>query len=316
MGEPLVLFLALALDAWLGDPDWLWRRLPHPVVLFGVLIDRADEALNVSGTDAATRRARGAWAIAGLVAVALGLGVALEIAFAVLGPLGMALEIVVVAIMVAQRSLHDHVRRVADALDRDGLPAARRAVAMIVGRDPDRLDRAGVAGAAIESLAENTADGVVAPVLWYAIGGLPGLLACKMVNTADSMIGHRTDRHLHFGRAAARLDDAMMWLPARATALLVTLAAPRRFRAVMAAARVDAARHRSPNAGWPEAAWAAATGLALGGPRSYGEGVRSEPVLNAAGRRPEGARDIRASLRLFVRGCAVQAGLVAVWMIA
>ena len=181
---------------------------------------------------------------------------------------------------------------------------------MIVGRDPEQLDEAGVSRAAIESLAENLADGIVAPVLWYLVGGLPGLLALKMVNTADSMIGHMSERHREFGRAAAKIDDAMMWVPARATALLIACSRPRAFGRIWSAARIDARRHRSPNAGWPEAAWAAATGLALGGPRRYGDLVLSEPVLNAAGQREAGPEDIDRSIRLFVRVLLVQALVV------
>ena len=308
MGSPGMLLLALALDAWVGDPDWLWRRAPHPVVLFGRLIDALDARLNRG--DEAARARGGLVATVLLVATSIGAGALLAALLGALGWIGAAIEIVVVAVFLAQRSLHEHVARVADGLSRS-LAEGRRAVAMVVGRDPDALDRSGVARAAIESLAENLSDGVVAPAFWYLVGGLPGLLAYKMVNTADSMIGHRTERHEAFGASAARLDDALNWVPARLSVGLVALARPARFGAIVAAARLDAPRHRSPNAGWPEAAWAAATGLALGGPRSYGAGTLSEPVLNAAGRRTADAGDIRASLALFARVCLVQAGLVA-----
>ena len=309
MGEPLVLLLALGLDALIGDPDWLWRRLPHPVVLFGRLIDGMDRRWNREGLARNQLRRRGLLAVVLLVTASLALGLALERAFAAMGAPGFLAEAILVAILVAQRSLAEHVGRVATGL-RAGLGEGRRAVAMIVGRDPERLDRAGVARAAIESLAENAGDGVVAPVLAYALLGLPGVIALKAINTADSMIGHMTDRHREFGRAAALLDDAVMRLPARLTALLVMLAAPRRARRIGALARLDAPRHRSPNAGWPEAAFAAALGLALGGPRSYGGGVLSEPVLNAGGRGDAGEGDIRAAVALFARLCLVQAALV------
>ena len=308
MGSATVLLVALALDALVGDPDWLWRRAPHPVVVLGGWIGAADARLNHGAPGA--RRRKGLLALVGLLAAVLALGGVLWVLLAALGPAGHALEAVLVAVLLAQRSLHEHVARVAGALSRS-LGEGRRAVSMIVGRDPDTLDRPGAARAAIESLAENLSDGVVAPAFWYLVGGLPGLLAYKLVNTADSMIGHISERHRDFGRAAARLDDALNWVPARLSVGLIALARPSRLGAIVTAARLDAPRHRSPNAGWPEAAWAAATGLALGGPRSYGEGSLSEPVLNAAGRRTADADDIRASLGLFVRVCLVQAGVVA-----
>ena len=306
MSGALVLLLAVALDALVGDPDWLWRRVPHPVVALGALIERADRRLNREGDAPARRRALGTLVIAALVATSIALGLALIALFGALGPLGAAMEVVAVAVLLAGRSLHEHVAAVRDGLE-EGVAEGRRAVSMIVGRDPERLDGSGVARAAIESLAENFSDGVVAPAFWFLVGGLPGLVAYKMVNTADSMIGHRSARHLDFGRAAARLDDALNWPPARLAALLIALAGPAFRRTIL----VDAPRHRSPNAGWPEAAMAAALGLALGGPRSYGEGVLDEPWLNAGGRREAGAADIEAALRVHARASLVQAGLVA-----
>jgi adenosylcobinamide-phosphate synthase len=298
-----VAVLGLVLDRLVGDPDWLWRRLPHPVVLIGGLIGTLDRRLNRETLGEASRRRRGVLAVTVLVTGALATGFLLMALFAAMGPAGLLLEAVVLAIFLAQKSLADHVRDVAEALEREGLAAGRRAVAMIVGRDPEQLDAAGVARAAIESLAENASDGIVAPFLWYLLLGLPGLFAYKVVNTADSMIGHMSERHRAFGWAAARLDDVLNWPASRLTALLFALVAGRRRKAaigaVWAVTRRDAPTHRSPNAGWPEAAMAAALGLSLGGPRRYGELVVEAPMLNPEGRRDASTADIRAALALF-----------------
>ncbi|MEM1318126.1 MAG: adenosylcobinamide-phosphate synthase CbiB, partial [Pseudomonadota bacterium] len=216
---------------------------------------------------------------------------------------GWCLELLIVAVLIAQKSLADHVSAVADGLAKEGLEGGRRAVAMIVGRDVDRLDESGVAAAAIESCAENFSDGIVAPVFWYALLGLPGIVFYKAVNTADSMIGHRDPRHEWFGKPAARLDDAMNWPAARLSAFLVMLAAHVRrnsvsFSTIWNIIRRDAPTHRSPNAGWPEAAFAAHLGIALGGPRVYHDGAVDAPYLNEAGRKLLDADDIRAAVSL------------------
>jgi adenosylcobinamide-phosphate synthase len=247
----VTLILAMLLDAWLGEPRWLWSRLPHPAVLMGRLIGWADGRFNRG----AARRAKGV-----AVMVALGLGaLALGTVLAALGPV---VEVVVAAILIAQRSLVDHVLAVAAGL-RVGLADGRGLVAMIVSRDTGGMDESAVARAAIESAAENMSDGVVAPLFWFAVAGLPGLLLYKITNTADSMIGYRTPRHEAFGWAAARFDDLLNLIPARATAALiaVTQGAWRDWRGIVA----DARRHRSPNAGLPEAAMARALGIALSG---------------------------------------------------
>ena len=302
----MVLFLATLIDRLLGDPDWLWRRWPHPVVWFGALIGAADRGLNRPTLSFAARRAFGILAILALVALSGLAGLALQTMFARLGLAGIALEALVASLFLAQKSLADHVRAVSDALASGGLPAGRRAVSMIVGRDPDELDEAGVCRAAIESLAENASDGVVAPWLALALFGLPGLLVYKMVNTADSMIGHRSERYLAFGWGAARLDDLLNLVPARLTAALFAAAASLRLRRGRPALRTawrDAASHRSPNAGWPEAAMAGALGLSLGGPRRYGAVIVDAPCLGPEGRREATAADIAAGLALFRLAC-------------
>jgi adenosylcobinamide-phosphate synthase len=309
-----LLLAALALDAAVGDPDWLWRRLPHPAVLMGRLVGRLDGRLNREADRPARRRLLGAAAVLLLLAIAGGLGAGLAAAADALA-WGWALEAAAVAVLLAQRSLFEHVGRVAHGLARS-LEEGRRAVATIVGRDPRTLDQAGVARAAVESAAENYSDGVVAPAFWYLALGLPGILAYKALNTADSMIGHRTAQHAAFGWAAARLDDLANLIPARLTALLVAVAAvathrrdggPRR---AFAAAWRDAGRHRSPNAGWPEAAAAGALGLALAGPRTYDGRRVDDPYMNPDGDPAAGPDDIRAAIRLMAGAGA--AGCIAV----
>ncbi|MEC5322362.1 adenosylcobinamide-phosphate synthase CbiB [Aurantimonas sp. A3-2-R12] len=305
MSRFAILFLGTAVDRLVGDPDWLWRRVPHPVVLFGWVIDRLDQILNRPRLEESARWRNGVIAAGLLVGGALLAGLLLSTVFASLGLLGGLFEALVLAVFLAQKSLVDHVRAVERALGEKGLESGRRAVAMIVGRDPEALDEAGICRAAIESLAENASDGVVAPFLWYLVLGLPGLLAYKAINTADSMIGHLNDRYRAFGWASAKLDDGMNWPAARLTALLIALAAGihhRRMaevRAALATARRDAPLHRSPNAGWPEAAMAAALGLSLGGPRRYGNLEVEAPMLNPEGRRWAGPADIAAAIGVF-----------------
>jgi adenosylcobinamide-phosphate synthase len=259
-------------------------------------------------------------AIGVLIGLAIIAGILLTILLRPLGPIGWLAELLIVAIFIAQKGLADHVGAVASGLRDGGIDGGRKAVAMIVGRDPQTLVEAGVARAAIESLSENASDGVIAPALWYAAFGLPGLFAYKLVNTADSMIGNFSDRHREFGRTAAKIDDAMNWIPARVTGMLTTLAAwtlfgrneaRRSFNVMMRDARL----HRSPNSGWPETAFAGALGIALAGPRSYASGAVNEPMQNAAGRRDIGVPDIELALDLFWRLCVVFAWLVALLLV-
>ncbi len=274
-----VIALALAVDAIFGEPRRIYENIPHPVVLMGRLVGRADASLN----RAAGRRAKGTVVVAALCAGGAALGGALALI------LPWPLEAVAAATLLAQRSLSDHVSEVSRGL-RISLPLGRRAAARIVGRDTGNLDHSGVSRAAIESAAENLSDGVVAPVFWFAAAGLPGIVVHKLVNTADSMIGHRTDDHREFGWAAARLDDVLNWIPARLTAGLIFLVRP-----APGAARTihrDAALHRSPNAGWPETAMAVALNVALSGPRSYGGLMESDPFANPGGRRRIGPAEI------------------------
>jgi adenosylcobinamide-phosphate synthase len=307
-------FLALLIEATVGYPDWLLRAIGHPVTWMGQLIDALDRALNREGASAATRRA------AGIAAIVIIVGVVIVIAWAsvralLLLPFGLIAAAIVASSLLAQRSLYQHVARVADALEQNGLEAGRAAVSHIVGRDTAALDEAGVARAAIESLAENFSDGVVAPAFWLAIVGLPGGAAYKAINTADSMIGHRTPRHEAFGWAAARLDDLVNLPASRLSALLIIAAAAtnsaEQARKAWRAVTRDAPRHRSPNAGYPEAAMAGALGLALAGPRVYG-GVTVDDALMGDGRRDATAADIRAALALYRRADAMLVALLGI----
>lgn len=307
----IVLLGALALDALFGDPDRIWRRWPHPVAWLGGLIAWGDRILNRERWSAEGRRTAGAVLVALLVACAWLAGWFLEAALRAI-PFGEIPLALAASVLLAGRSLYDHVRRVEDAFAAGGLPAARRAVAMIVGRDPERLDEAGVVRAAAESTAENFSDGLVAPAFWFALLGLPGLLAYKAVNTADSMIGHRSPRYQDFGWAAARLDDLVNLAPARLAGLLIALAAPAgggRVRPALAVMARDAGLHRSPNAGWPESAMAGALGLRLAGPRVYASGVVEDPFLNPEGREAATPADIGRALRILAAATALHATL-------
>ncbi|MEM9754416.1 MAG: adenosylcobinamide-phosphate synthase CbiB [Pseudomonadota bacterium] len=276
----MTLAAALILDAIFGEPRWLWSRVPHPVVLMGRLVDVGDRLLNRG----AWRRVKGALWVVVLAAAALGLGFAIAAL-----PYGPVWETIGAAILLAHRSLVDHVRAVADGLAQ-GLAEGRTAVARIVGRDTREMDESAVARAAIESAGENFSDGVVAPALWFAALGLPGIFLYKIVNTADSMIGHKTEKHLEFGWAAARLDDVLNWAPARFTAVLI--AAAHRDRTAWRIIRRDAPLHRSPNAGWPEAALACALDAAVSGPRSYGGRIEDHPFVNREGRHDLSHEDV------------------------
>ena len=296
MTSPAILALALLLDAVLGEPDWAWKRVPHPAVLMGCLIGAAEKRLNTGPA----RRLTGAVLVVVLVAGAGLLGCAL-------GALGWLPELLLAAILLAQRSLVDHVRAVGDGL-RISLGDGRRAVARIVSRDTAAMDDSAVTRSAIESAAENFSDGIVAPAFWFLVAGLPGLLVYKVINTADSMIGYRTERFAAFGWAAARLDDLLNWIPARASALLI--AATHHRLADWAAIRADARLHRSPNAGWPEAAMARVLNAAIAGPRAYDGQVRDFPFVNAQGRKTLGPADIDAACTALWRSWAALLAIV------
>ena len=287
---------ALLLDAAFGEPNWLWSRLPHPAVVMGRAVGWLDARLNTGEN----RKAKGVLALLVLV---FGAGLVGAVIAAL--PDGGLLEVLAAAILLAQRSLVDHVRAVGDAL-RLSLADGRRMVARIVGRDTSALDEAGVARAAIESAAENLSDGVVAPALAFLLFGLPGLMIYKITNTADSMIGHRTPRHEQFGWAAARFDDVLNWIPARLTAALILLTHGRFDPAPVLR---DGPLHRSPNAGWPEAAMAVVLNVSLSGPRSYNGVMTAFPWVWPEGRADPGPDQIDAACSALWRAWAGLLGI-------
>ncbi len=299
MPAEAVLALALILDALAGEPAFLWRHLPHPVVLIGRVIALLDQGLNRGSF----RKIKGLAAIVSICGAAVAVGILLSRL-----PLAPFWQLLLAAILLAWRSLVDHVAAVADALTRS-LPEARIALGRIVGRDTTEMDEAAIARAAIESAAENFSDGVIAPAFWFLLLGLPGMLLCKAISTADSMIGYRNDRYAEFGWAAARLDDLANWAPARLSALLIVLAGavpPRSWPAIAAEAR----RHRSPNAGWPEAAMAHALGVSLAGPRRYGGVLHDEPFIHPAGNRTPGISGIRRAIGVLWRAWGLFLALI------
>jgi adenosylcobinamide-phosphate synthase len=306
--------LAMLIELCLGYPQWLSRTIGHPVIWIGSLIGGLDRILNRDNAGPSRRRAGGIVALA-IVLAMVGL-IAFVVQHELLGlPFGLVAAALIASTLIAQRSLYRHVADVAAALESGDIAASRAAVSHIVGRDTAGLDASGVARAAIESLAENFSDAVVAPVLWLAIAGLPGAALYKAVNTADSMIGHRSERYAAFGWAAARLDDLVNLPASRLTALLlIAAAALNRPGAATEAWRtvwLDAPRHRSPNAGYPEAAIAGALRLSLAGPRSY-DGVRVDDAVMGGGRWTADAADIRRALALYRRADAILIAVLAV----
>ena len=309
MGFAGAMAVAVALDALLGWPGGLFARIGHPVIWLGALIDALDRRCNRTADAPWLRRVAGVAAALVVIVLAAALAWAAQATVA-FGWSRMFLLGILAWPFVALRSLHDHVAAVARPLEAGDIAAARTAVSMIVGRDPAQLDEAGIARAAIESLAENTSDGIVAPVFWGALFGLPGIVGYKAVNTLDSMIGHRTARHQSFGWAAARIDDLANFIPARLTGFLFALLSARPQAATACMAR-DARAHRSINAGWPEAAMAGALGVRLCGPRSYHGVLADEPWLNASARDPAAA-DLISGLKLYRRAMLLLGGLLVI----
>jgi len=305
MAEPVAL-AALAIDAAIGWPAAVYRRIGHPVGTFAAIIARCAALWNTPSRSATTRRLAGIATVLILTGLAGGAGWALtalmDRALGGWSWIGISL---LAAPGLAQRSLFEHVRAVRDPLVTGDLDAARAAVAKIVGRDVETLDESGVTRAAIESLAESFCDGITAPLFWLLILGLPGIWICKAVNTADSLIGHREQPWRDFGWAAARTDDLLNLIPARIAGPLICLAAGRGWRVMWR----DARKHASPNAGWSEAAMAGALGLRLAGPVNYDGEAHTKPWIGD-GRTHAGAGDISRALSLYLRACAL------LWLIA
>ena len=311
MAAPLAL-LALLIELVVGYPDAIMKKIGHPVTWIGHLISYLDKTFNRDGADPEARRRAGAIALFVLLLVVGAIAFAIETALLLL-PFGLIFAGIACSTLIAQRSLYMHVANVADALESGNLVKARAEVAHIVGRDTAELDEAGVARAAIESLAENFSDGVVAPVFWIWLAGLTGGAVYKAINTADSMIGHRSARYESFGKPAAQLDDLVNLPGSRVSGLLIVAAA-----AVTGGASAsdawntmvrDAAKHASPNAGYPEAAMAGALHLSLGGPRGY-EGEETDGAWLGDGRREAKGADVQAALDLYGRADGLLIALV------
>jgi adenosylcobinamide-phosphate synthase len=313
---PFTALVALALDAAWGYPPWVFAAIGHPVSWMGRLIAWCEACWNEPRWSFARRRLHGVLALLALLAVTMVACITLTAAINHLVPTPFNLLLIGAAAstLIAQRSLYDHVAAVADALEGAGIAEARRAVGQIVGRDTNALDEAAVARAAIESLAENYSDGVVAPLIWLLVGGLPAAALYKAINTADSMIGHRSERYRAYGWAAARLDDLVNLPASRLSALFIIAASVvmpgADARAALHAVTRDARRHRSPNAGWPEAAMAGGLGVRLAGPRSYG-GTMVQDHWMGDGRDVTGAADVRRALAVYKTGCVMQSLAVA-----
>ncbi|SMX34872.1 adenosylcobinamide-phosphate synthase CbiB [Actibacterium lipolyticum] len=307
---PLAMLIAMALDACIGWPNALFARIGHPVTWLGALINALEKLWNRPDATPPARKLAGV--LTALITITIAGGAALMITLALpAGWLGTVLTGILAWPLVATRSMHEHVAAVARPLIAGDLSTARQAVAMIVGRNPSELDEPAVARAALESLAENTSDGIVAPVFWGALLGLPGIAAYKAINTLDSMIGHRTPRHEAFGWASARIDDVVNLIPARLTGLLFAAASARPVTALKSMWR-DAHQHRSPNAGWPESAMAGALRVRLSGPRVYDGHVADEPWVNAPMPDPTPS-DLKRGLALYVRAMLALCTLLALF---
>jgi adenosylcobinamide-phosphate synthase len=298
MTNALILACALLLDAALGEPRWLWSRAPHPAVLMGRIIGWCDMRFN----QGSNKKLKGTACLIALCSAAIALGL-----FITALPFGWIIELILAAILLAQNSLAAHVRAVGNAL-RLSTGDGRHAVAQIVGRDTTHMQPPDIARGAIESAAENLSDGVVAPAVWFLIGGLPGIMLYKITNTADSMIGYRTERHKDFGWASARFDDLLNWIPARLTALLI--AALHGQLALWRDIIADAKLHRSPNAGWPEAAMSRVLNISLSGPRSYSGTMQDFPYVHPKGRKDAGPDDIDMAVRVLWRVWGAIFGIV------
>ena len=311
--DPLVLLLlALIVEAYVGEARLVFKAVRHPVRIIGDVIGFFDTKLNREDRTEMDRAMRGALVV--VIVAGMAFGVGWGVAWLSLNhTFGWIIEFLGLVSLLAARGLYDHVSAVARGL-RLSVVDGRRAVAHIVGRDPDSLDGPGVARAAIESLAENFSDGVVAPVFWYVLFGFPGLLVYKAVNTMDSMIGHRSARYRAFGMTAARLDDVLNLIPARLAGLFLVFASAfvptaRPMQALKVMLR-DSRFHRSPNAGWPEGAMAGALGLALAGPRHYPGMTVSDPWIGD-GDTQATPKDISRALYLFFIACLINAMWVA-----
>jgi len=303
MTGALLMLASMLVESLVGWPSRLYQYVRHPVVWMGALISALDDNLNNEKSTDRVRYVLGAVTAIAVIALSTVCGIGISVLLPDTG-VGFAAEAIIASSLIATRSLYTHVDAVAKPLAAGDIDAARRSVSHIVGRDTSQLDATGISRASLESLAENSSDGVVAPIFWGVLFGLPGIAAYKAVNTLDSMIGHMSPRHRAFGWASAKLDDLANFIPARLTAayLIAASGTMRAIRTVFA----DAGKHRSPNAGWPESALAGSVGIRLSGPRLYGGELNKEPWLNGSSPDPD-ARSLRQGLRLYVGAMALVA---------
>lgn len=272
----LALF-ALVLESVIGYPDRLNKRIPHPVIWYGRLISYFDGKFNLETDSDSLQKRKGLLSLVFFAAMALSIGLVIQGFFSLFGAIGFLLLVLVSTTGLAQLSLDTHVQRVYKDLLKKDLEAARQSVSMIVGRDPENLSEEQVVTAALESLSESFNDGVVAPAFWLLVGGLPGLAVYKIVNTADSMIGHRDLKYKNFGWASAKFDDLLNYIPGRISGLLIVIACRRGLISMLRQAKL----HDSPNAGWPESAMAGGLRVKLGGPATYAGEVLIRPIFGS-----------------------------------
>ena len=308
----IIIIFAILIDSAIGDPDWLWKWMGHPVALFAKFVLFFDK---VRGTALSSNANKilGIFVIATLTLASVFVGIIL-VNLLQNSWWGILMSAVIASFFLAQKSLYNHVQEVKKALNNNDLELSRAKVSKIVGRDPKQLDESGVARATIESTAENLSDGIVAPVFWCILFGLPGLLAYKAINTADSTIGYKNDKFKNFGWATARLDDFVNFIPARLTALMIALSAPFVNGSIKTALSIminDAHQHNSPNAGWPEASMAGVLGITLAGPRTYSTHTEKGNWINKTGRNIVSSVDVQKSQVILVAVCALQVFVLA-----
>ena len=310
-----ILIIAILIDLIVGDPNWLWKWTGHPVAFFAKFID-ACENLRVNSISPTADKVSGFIVIITLTLISIFVGFIL-INLLSESLIGILVCTIIASIFIAQKDLYVHVKQVYRALSKKNLSESRDCVAKIVGRDTTQLDESGVARAAIESTAENISDGIVAPVFWCILFGLPGLLAYKAINTADSIIGYKNEKYKNFGWATARLDDLVNYIPSRLSGLLISACAPivhGRIRSAISTMFKDASKHNSPNAGWPEASMAGILGIALAGPRIYPTHQEDGDWINAIGRKEVDSNDVKNALKILLAVCLLQLLIIGVFL--
>ncbi len=312
VGSLLLFVIAMVLEACFSNFQFIFRYFQHPIVTIGKFISFLDNKLN------RLKRSERDRAIRGFISVVIVTSAAISFGYVIMWlsanhPFGWIVELLLLVIFLAGRELYNAVNDVRNALDIGNIEKSRSAVSEIVGRDTALLDQYGIGRAAIESLAENFADAVIAPTFWYILFGFPGLLVSKAINTMDSMIGYKTEKYKAFGMSAARLDDILNLIPARLAGGIIVLAAifvPKAnpIKAFFAMLR-DSSKHRSLNAGWPEAAMAGALDIALAGPRRYSSG-RIEDSWMGNGSARVTTLDIAKALYVYLIACLINLGLI------